>query len=84
MSAQPKAEAAEARIHAGDADADGSGSAAPFDLLLSDATRNPLRRFLPGMAGVRFGAHLVRRPDRVVRRGAGLVGELAKVGIGKS
>ena len=63
---------AEARIHEADADGeDGSGSAAPFDLLLSDAARSPLRRFLPGMSG---GA--VRRPPgpppaRVAGRAAG-------------
>jgi polyhydroxyalkanoate synthase len=83
VSAVPKEEA-EARMHEADADGDGSGSAAPFDLLLSDAARSPLRRFMPGMSGVRFTTHLARRPGRVVRRGAGLVGELAKVGLGRS
>ena len=38
----------EARIHQAD-DTDGTASAAPFDLLLSDAAHSPLRRFLPGM-----------------------------------
>jgi polyhydroxyalkanoate synthase len=84
MSAETKVEAAETRMHEADADGDGSGSAAPFDLLLSDAARSPLRRFMPGMSGVRFTTRLARRPVRVVRRGAGLVGELAKVGIGRS
>ncbi len=84
MSAAGKVESAETRMHEADADGDGSGSAAPFDLLLSDAARSPLRRFLPGMSGVRFTTRLARRPGRVVRRGAGLVGELAKVGLGRS
>jgi polyhydroxyalkanoate synthase len=84
MSAETKVEAAETRMHEADADGDGSGSAAPFDLLLSDAARSPLRRFMPGMSGVRFTTRLARQPGRVVRRGAGLVGELAKVGIGRS
>ncbi len=84
MSAATRAEEAESRMHEADADGDGSGSAAPFDLLLSDAARSPLRRFLPGMSGVRFTTHLARRPGRVVRRGAGLVAELAKVGVGRS
>ncbi|MEO7943289.1 MAG: alpha/beta fold hydrolase [Marmoricola sp.] len=79
-----KVEAAETRIDGADAEGDGSGSAAPFDLLLGDAARSPLRRFLPGMSGVRFATHLARRPGRVILRGAGLVGELAKVGIGRS
>ena len=36
--------------------------ATPLDLLLGDAARSPLRRFLPGMSGVRFTAGLARRP----------------------
>ncbi len=56
----------------------------PLDLLLADATTSPVRRFLPGMSGVRFTAGLARRPGRVVRRGAGLAAELAKVGLGRS
>ncbi len=73
---------AEKRIH--EADDESADAAAPLDLLLSDATRSPLRRFVPGMSGVRFTANLARRPGRVVRRGAGLVGELARVGVGRS
>jgi len=73
----------EVRIHQED-DGDATASAAPFDLLLSDAARSPLRRFLPGMSGVRFTANLARRPGRVVGRTYGLASELAKVGIGRS
>ncbi|MEP6816365.1 MAG: alpha/beta fold hydrolase, partial [Marmoricola sp.] len=73
---------AEKRIH--EVDDESTDAAAPLDLLLSDATRSPLRRFLPGMSGVRFTTNLARRPGRVLRRGAGLVGELAKVGVGRS
>ena len=58
--------------------------AAPLDLLLHDATRSPLRRFLPGMSGVRFAAGLARRPRRVVGRAAHLSSELAKAGLGRS
>ena len=58
--------------------------AAPLDLLLHDATRSPLRRFLPGMSGVRFAAGLARRPRRVVGRAAHLSTELAKAGLGRS
>ena len=36
--------------------------ATPLDLLLADATSSPLRRFVPGMSGVRFTAGLARRP----------------------
>ncbi len=73
---------AEKRIH--EVDEDSTDAAAPLDLLLSDAARSPLRRFLPGMSGIRFTASLARRPGRVVRRGAGLVGELARIGVGRS
>jgi class II poly(R)-hydroxyalkanoic acid synthase len=58
--------------------------ATPLDMLLYDASRSPLRRFVPGMSGLRFTAGLARRPHRVVLRGAGLVADLAKVGVGRS
>ena len=58
--------------------------AAPLDLLLHDATRSPMRRFLPGMSGVRFAAGLARRPRRVVGRTVHLTSELAKAGLGRS
>ena len=56
----------------------------PLDLLLADAGSSPLRRMIPGMSGIKFTAGLARRPRRVVRRGAGLAAELAKVGVGRS
>ncbi len=56
----------------------------PLDLLLADAGNSPLRRFLPGMSGVRFAAGLARHPGRVVGRTAGLAAELARVGLGRS
>ncbi len=62
----------------------GTDAATPLDLLLADAASSPLRRFLPGMSGVRFTAGLARHPGRVVRRGAGLAGELARIGAGRS
>ncbi len=58
--------------------------ATPLDLLLSDATNSPLRRFLPGMSGVRFTAKLARHPVRVAGRTIGLAAELAKIGVGRS
>lgn len=72
----------EAEAAAASAAAD--GPAAPLDLLLTDAARSPLRRFLPGMSGIRFGAGLARHPGRVVRRTAGLSAELTKVLVGRS
>ncbi|MET0837539.1 MAG: alpha/beta fold hydrolase [Marmoricola sp.] len=82
MSAATKAEA---RIHEADETAeDRNDVAAPLDLLLADATTSPLRRFLPGMSGVRFTAALARRPQRVAGRALGLTGELAKIAAGRS
>ena len=52
--------------------------------MLTDATRGPLRRLLPGRAAVKLAAKLTVRPDTVVTRGAQLAAELAKVGIGRS
>lgn len=85
---------AQERIHAhdetgdergGDAEAGGSSElATPLDLLLADAGQSPLRRFIPGMSGVRFTAGLARHPGRVVRRTAGLSAELTKVIAGRS
>ena len=40
-------------------------------------------RFIPGRAGLAFGAKLARRPDRVVKRVGGLSAELAKVAAGR-
>ena len=82
MSAATKAEA---RIHEADDDVeDRNDAAAPLDLLLADATSSPLRRFLPGMSGVRFTAGLARRPQRVAGRALGLTAELAKIAAGRS
>jgi len=87
MSAATKPEAAaEARIHQADESADETTNdlATPLDLLLADATRSPVRRFLPGMSGVRFTASLARRPGRVASRTVALATELAKIGVGRS
>ena len=56
----------------------------PLDLLLSDATRGPLRRFVPGMSGIRFTGALARRPRKVVGRTAGLAAELTRITLGRS
>ncbi len=67
-----------------DDDLDGSDSATPLDLLLSDAARSPVRRFLPGMSGVRCAASLARHPGRVAGRTRDLTAELARIGLGRS
>ena len=40
-------------------------------------------RFIPGRAGLAFGAKLARRPDRIVKRVGGLSAELARVAAGR-
>jgi polyhydroxyalkanoate synthase len=82
VSAATSAEDAERRSHEADEAEDASGT--PLDMLLGDAARSPLRRFLPGMPGVRFTAHLARHPGRVAGRTRELVAELARVGAGRS
>ncbi len=76
------ATSAQERIH--EADEDGSAAAAPLDLLLTDAALSPVRRFVPGISGVRFAANLARRPGRVAGRGRALAEELARIGLGRS
>ena len=58
--------------------------AAALDLLVAAAALGPLRRFLPGRAGIRSAAGLARRPHRLARQAAALAGELARVGVGRS
>ena len=58
--------------------------AAPLDSLLVQATRSPLRRFVPTMSTAKFAASLVRHPLRTGRRVAGLAGELTQVAVGTS
>ncbi len=82
-----KSYAAQGRMHAVDErfdDGSGPELGTPLDLLLSEAGTSPLRRFLPGMSGVRFSLGLARRPGRVVGRAAALGAELARVGVGRS
>lgn len=64
--------------------ADNADVAAPLDSLLVDAVFGPLRRFNPGMSGVRMAARLATRPRTVARRAGRTAGELAKVAIGFS
>jgi polyhydroxyalkanoate synthase len=64
--------------------AEAADAAAALDLLLAVAALGPLRRFLPGGAGVRFAAGLARRPHRLARRAGSLAAELVRVGAGRS
>ena len=49
-----------------------------------DSTLGSVRRWLPGSAGRRFVGALAERPGMLARRGAELVGELARVAAGDS
>ena len=59
-------------------------AAASLDLLLTDASRGMLRRFLPNGSTVRFGLGLARKPATVTRRVAGLAGDLGAIAAGRS
>ena len=61
-----------------------AAAAGALDLLVAAAALGPLRRFLPGRAGIRSAAGLARRPHRLARQAAALAGELARVGVGRS
>ncbi len=58
--------------------------ATPLDLLLANASAGPIRRFVPGMSGIKFTAGLARHPRVVAKRAAGLAYELTRVGLGSS
>jgi polyhydroxyalkanoate synthase subunit PhaC len=58
--------------------------AAALDLLLAMAALGPLRRLLPGSAGIELAARLARRPGDLGRRAGSLAAELARVGLGRS
>ena len=55
-----------------------------LDVMLTDAASNGGTRLLKPGTALGLGLGLARRPQRVVKRGAGLVGELAKVAAGRS
>ncbi|MEO9137568.1 MAG: alpha/beta fold hydrolase [Jatrophihabitans sp.] len=62
----------------------GEDVAAPLDSLLVDAVFSPVRRFNPGMSGLRLGGRLLVHPRAVGRRAAGAARELGKVVTGFS
>ena len=63
---------------------DGPAVATRAGTILTDARSGPVRRWVPGRAGVKLAAKLAVRPDKVARRGAGLAAELAKIAVGRS
>ena len=64
--------------------AEGADVAGALDMLLSDVALGPVRRFVPGPSSAKFALELAKHPRSVVRRGADLGGELAKITVGKS
>jgi polyhydroxyalkanoate synthase len=58
--------------------------AAALDLLLAMAALGPLRRLVPGRAGIEFAARLAQRPSNLGRRMGWLAAELGRVGLGRS
>ena len=65
---------------AGRSAADGS----PLDIMLTDAALGPVRRMLPGRAGLKLWARLASRPVDTTRRNLKVSAELAKVIAGRS
>jgi polyhydroxyalkanoate synthase subunit PhaC len=59
-------------------------AAGGLDVLLTDATRGRLRRWLPARATVKTAAKLAVRPDAVAARGARLSADLAEIAAGRS
>ena len=66
------------------AEATADAVAAPLDLLLTDAAFGALRRLNPGGSGVRLAAALATRPGLVAGRGRQLLGEMARIAVGRS
>ncbi len=60
--------------------ADGS----PLDVMLTDAALGPVRRMLPGRAGIKLWARLASRPVDTTRRNLRTTAELAKIVAGRS
>ena len=59
-------------------------AAAPLDLLPTDAVFGALRRVNPGGSGLRLAAALATRPGLVAGRGRQLLGEMARIAVGRS
>ena len=59
-------------------------AAGALDMLLADAALGPARRFVPGMAMVRFWAQLARQPAVLALRLGELSAELGRVAAGRS
>jgi polyhydroxyalkanoate synthase subunit PhaC len=63
---------------------DPADTAGALDMLLADAALGPARRFVPGMAMVRFWGQLARQPAVLALRLGELGAELGRVAAGRS
>ena len=61
----------------------GPGDAVASDLLFAEAGGSRVARLVPGLEAARFAGALARRPRAVIRRGAALADELARIAIGR-
>ena len=59
----------------------GNGS---LDVLLTEASRGPVRSWWPGRSGAKLAAKFALRPDLAARRSAELGAELARIAVGRS
>jgi polyhydroxyalkanoate synthase len=83
-----KAVPAPASVTGGDPDTEPervAEAATGLDMILTDAALGPLRRLVPPVSsGLRFTAALARHPRTVVGHAGHLVGELGRIGLGRS
>ena len=56
----------------------------PLDVMLTDAALGPVRRLVPGMAGVRLAVQLASRPVYTAQQSISTTLELGKVALGRS
>lgn len=63
---------------------DDAPDAGALDLLLTEAGRSAVARFVPGLEAVRLAGGIARRPGAVLRRGSTVLEELARIAVGRS
>ncbi|MFP5219493.1 MAG: PHA/PHB synthase family protein [Actinomycetes bacterium] len=66
------------------AEARRTAEGSPLEVMLADAALGPLRRALPGVAGLRLAAHYGTRPVESTRRALATARDVAKVAVGRS
>jgi len=62
----------------------GAADGSPLDVMLTDAALGPIRRLMPGRAGIKLWARLASRPIDTTRVTLRTSAELAKVLVGRS